>query len=385
MIAVKLALREILRNRFRFGVVALIVALITLMVLLQVSLAEGLTLSSSQYIAGIDAELMVFRDTAKQVITASNLGLSELKKFRHVPGVKAVGPIGFSTASILLQQGGSIETFEVALIGVEPGMPGAPTVFAGAGLADERKMEVVLDQNILDKVNIPIGSTISIQVVQGIDEEIYNLTVVGHTEGKKFSLPGIFVPLQIWDRVKPQERRGGGSEIIYNVAAVKLDDPAAAPQIVDAFKQQINRIDVADLTTAYQSLPGYRDMQDIMSMMQGFVVLVAMLVIGVFFQIQALQKIVQVGMLKAIGASNRVITLSLLCQVMLITLLGIVVGSLAVWAITASLPSTITIVYNGPKMMMGMATLLLMGPLSSFFAVRTLLKVEPLKALGLAR
>jgi putative ABC transport system permease protein len=286
MIVIKLALKEMLRNRFRFGVVAVIVALITLLVLLQVALAEGLTLSNSQYIAGIDADLMLFRDTAKKVITASNLGLSELKKFRHVAGVQAVGPIGFSTATVMLQQNGKIESFDVALIGVEPGAPGAPKVFAGAELADVRKSEVVLDQNVLDKVNIPVGSTISIQVVQGIDEEIYNLTVVGHTEGKKFALPSIFVPLQIWDKVKPAERRGGGSEIIYNVAAVKLENSANAPQVIDAYKQQIHDIDVTDLTTAYESLPGYREMQDIMTMMQGFVVMVAMLVIGVFFQIQ---------------------------------------------------------------------------------------------------
>jgi putative ABC transport system permease protein len=53
--------------------------------------------------------------------------------------------------------------------------------------------------------------------------------------------------------------------------------------------------------------------------------------------------------------------------------------------LSASLPPSIPIVFNGPKVFMGLATLLLMGPFASFVAVRTLLKVEPMKALGLAR
>jgi putative ABC transport system permease protein len=385
MMPFKLATKEMLRAKFRFAVVALIVALITVLVLLQVAMAEGLTVASSQYIAGLDAELILFRDKAKTVIPASSLGNSELNSIRRVEGIKAVGPIGFSTASILLKKRDTTESFEVALIGVEPGMPGAPPVFAGTELADERAMEVILDQNVLNRVNVPVGSMIDLQVQQGLDAQVYSLMVVGHTGGKKYTLPSIFVPLRVWDKIKPQERRGGGAEIIFNVVAVKLKNPAAGSQMANTLESQVHRIKAADLKTAYESLPGYREMQDIMGMMQGFVTLVAMLVIGVFFQIQALQKIAQVGMLKAIGASNRLVTFTLLTQVMLVTLAGIAIGGTAVWGITASLPPTVPVVFNGPKVAVGIATLFLMGPMASFFAVRTLLQVEPLKALGLAR
>ncbi len=382
MICFKLAMKEMLRSKFRFAVVALIVALITTLVLLQVAMAEGLTLSSSQYIAGIDADLMLFRDTAKRVIPASNIARSELTAIRHVEGVQAVGPIGFSTASILSSDGK--EKFEVALIGVEPGMPGAPSVFAGAALSDERASEVIVDQNVLDRVNLPIGSTIDLEVVQGADEEVYALNVIGHTGGKKYSLPSIFVPLRVWDRIKPQERRGGG-EIIFNVAAVKLRDPGAWSQAAGVFQTQVRRIEATDRKTAYESLPGYLEMQGIMGMMQGFVSLVALLIIAVFFQIQAMYKVNQVGMLKAIGASSGQITLALLIQVVLTTLAGIAIGAAMTGGIAALLPKTVTVVFDGPKVAAGVATLLLMGPIASLFAVRTLLRVEPLTALGLAR
>lgn len=381
----KLAIREMMRGKQRFIGVVLIVALIAILVLFEVAMAEGLTLSSSQYIASMDAELVVFRDTAKASIPASKLGNSQLNDIERMDGVAAVGPIGFSTALVLLNRSGKGENLEVSLIGVEPGKPGAPTVFAGQELADYRANEVILDQNVLDQVYIPIGSTLSIEVVQGVDEEVYPLTVVGYTTGKKYNLPSVFVPLRVWNKVKPQERRSGGSEIVFNVAAVKLVNPETWSQMADNLKSQINHIEATDLVTAYESLPGYRDMQDVMLILQSFVILVAILVIGGFFQIQALQKVAQIGMLKAIGASNRLIVTTLLTQVMLTTLVGMALGSVVVLGFTASLPPTIPIVFNGPKVITGLVILLLMGPLASIVAIRTLLKVEPLKALGLAR
>lgn len=379
----KLAYKEMIRGKGRFLAVALIVALVTVLVLFEMAMAEGLTLASSQYIAGMDAELVIFRDKSKMSIPASNLGSKQLNDIERVEGVEAVGPIGFSTATLIA--GGKAQRLEVSLIGVEPGKPGAPDVLAGRMLSDDRANEVVIDQNVLDQVNFPVGSIVTIEVVQGVDEKVYPLTVVGHTAGKKYNMPSIFVPLRVWNKIKPQERRSGGGEIVFNVAAVKLLDPASGPRMAKALEGQISHVQVTDLTTAYESLPGYRDMQSVISILQNFIILVAMLVIGGFFQIQALQKMAQVGMLKAIGASSRLVVSTLLTQVMTTILIGMLIGIAAVWGLSASLPPTIPIVFNGPKVLMGLATLLLMGPFASFVAVRTLLKVEPLKALGLAR
>ena len=380
----KLAIKEMLRNKFRFVSVMLIVALITVLVLFIVAISEGLTFSSSQYISSIDAQLLLLRDKAQSRIPSSSLGNSELNDIQRIEGVEAVGPIGFSMANLLIEKGGFKERLEISLIGVEPGKPGSPEVFSGNQLTNERAMEVVIDQNLLDRENIPVGSTIYLEALQGIDEKIYSLNVVGLTSGKKYNYPSIFVPLRIWDQIRPQDRRSGG-EILFNVAAVRLVNPDAWKYMATTIESQVHRIKAIDLTTAYQSLPGYREMQDIMTMQQGFITIAAMLVVGGFFQIQALQKISQVGMLKAIGASNSMIASTLLTQVMLTTLLGMLIGGILLWAITTPLPPTIPIVFNGLKVAIGIASLVFMGPLASLFAVRTLLKVEPLKALGLVR
>jgi putative ABC transport system permease protein len=121
-----LAIKEMLRNKLRFLMVVLIVGLVTLLVLFLVAMSEGLTLSSSEYIESIDAELFLFRDKANRSIGVSSMGRSKLNDINRVGGVEAVGPIGFSTATIVFKRDGVEEKIDVTLVGVEPGKPGAP-------------------------------------------------------------------------------------------------------------------------------------------------------------------------------------------------------------------------------------------------------------------
>jgi hypothetical protein len=55
-----LALKEVIRNRGRFFLVSLVIALITLLVLFIAALGEGLANGNRQYVATLDAQLIVF-------------------------------------------------------------------------------------------------------------------------------------------------------------------------------------------------------------------------------------------------------------------------------------------------------------------------------------
>jgi putative ABC transport system permease protein len=379
-----LAIKEMVRNKFRFITIVLIVALVTLLVIFLAAMGDGLAESAKEYIETIDAELIVFQQDVDLALPASRLGTSTLNNIRRLDGVAAVGSIGFSTASIMLKRGAELERLDVTLVGVEPGMPGAPSVIKGVGLQDERARDVVIDQHVLDRAKIPLGSTISIKVTQGAEEQFYELNVVGYTAGKKYNfLPSIFVPLRAWDEVRPKDQRGGGGEIVFTVAAVQLANPAAAAQMAGAIANEVAKVEVTDPVTAYESIPGYGDMQSIVTTQQNFSLLIVLLIIGGFFQIQALQKIAQVGMLKAIGASDRLIAVAVLVQVTLTTVLGLLVGGAGVGIVASFMPPGVPFVFDGQKIMVAVGTLLVIGPLAALVSIRTLLSVEPLKALGL--
>ena len=383
----KLATKEMLRKKFRFITMSVIIGFITLLVLFLAAMSDGLALTSKEYIENTGADVIVFRDDVDISIPASRVGRSRLNDIARVEGVEAVGPIGFSIASILVGDADSPEKIEAVLIGVEPGMPGMPEIREGAEFSNYRASEVIIGQHVLDKADIPVGSTIDLKVLQAGDEKLYPLQVVGHTDGQYYGfLPSIFVPLRVWDQIRPQDNPGASrQDVIFNVVAVNLEDPNAWAEMIDVIESQVDRVEVTDPVTAYESSQGYKDMQTVFSTQQTFVLLIALLVIGAFFQIQTLQKVGQIGMLKAIGTSTWVISLAQLLQIMLTTTLGIAIGCLVALGLTFVLPPSIPLVFSGQKVMSAVIMLFAIGPIAGLASIRSMAKIEPLKAMGLGR
>lgn len=386
MRSLHLAITEMARNKLRFVVVFLIVALITILVLFTAALGDGLAQSTSEYLDGLDANLIAFQSEVDYQIPASRLGRARLNAIRRVPGVVAVGPIGVSSATIIAVDGVAHAGLDAALIGVEPRAPGAPLTLTGAPLDDSRAAEAVVDRHIAERLGLPLGATITLKVVQGLEEKHYNLRVVGSTSGSKINFsPAIFVPLQRWNQIRPREQvRSGDDELTFNIAAVQLDGVESPAVVASEVMRRVARVELTDPVTAYKATQGYEDMQATLSLQQGFVLVIVVLIIGSFFQIQTLQKVAQIGMLKAIGASSWTVVGALLIQIMLTLLVGLSVGLAAVWLLAQLLPTGIPLVFSGAKIVVAVGSILAAGPIAALVAVRTILKIEPLRALGLS-
>ena len=103
----------------------------------------------------------------------------------------------------------------------------------------------------------------------------------------------------------PQSVVGGGEGApACNVAIVKLEDPGQLETMRAVLRTRIGGIEAVDRQTAYENVPGYSEQQSTLATQNAFALLIGMLVIGGFFQIQTLQKVPQIGMLKAIGITG---------------------------------------------------------------------------------
>jgi putative ABC transport system permease protein len=99
--AIYLALKEVWRNRSRFFLFSLVVALITVLILFVAGLGEGLGSGNREYLEKMNADLLVYQDTAQLVIGGSRIGFEKRRSIRFVDGVRDVGSIGFSRVSIV--------------------------------------------------------------------------------------------------------------------------------------------------------------------------------------------------------------------------------------------------------------------------------------------
>ncbi|MGW8251456.1 MAG: hypothetical protein ACWGO1_12495, partial [Anaerolineales bacterium] len=141
-----LAIKEIWRNRGRFLLFSMVIALITTLVLFIAALAGGLANANRQFIDRLDADLLVYQENVDLQATSSRLGRDDLRNVRRVDGGADVGSIGFSTTTIVFSDGR--EPVDVSLIGVEPGSPGDPALHSGSGLRSSRDSQVIIDDQL---------------------------------------------------------------------------------------------------------------------------------------------------------------------------------------------------------------------------------------------
>jgi putative ABC transport system permease protein len=380
-----LAFKEIWRNKGRFFLVSLVIALITTLVLFIDGLAQGLGAGNIEYLQKLNADLIVFQENVDLSTSASQISRSELNAIKRVEGVKDAALVGFSLTSLVFENGR--EPLDISLIGVEPGRPGEPPALVGQSLRGSRSNEAVIDRNVALRTGLNVGDLITVKSIQETKEEFYTLKVAGISDGRQYFIrPSIFVPYLTWDRIKPKAFADGSnqSELILNIAAVQLDQPQNLDAMAGRLQSQVGKVEAVDLKTAYEATPGYSAQQSTLNTIRIFTLLIGVLVIGGFFQIQTLQKVGQIGMLKAIGASTRTIAVAFVVQIIYITLLGVGIGSLGTLALSLGFPVTVPIRFTVETVGVAVLSLVIIGPLGGLVSLLYLLRIEPLTALGLS-
>lgn len=380
-LATYLAIKEVVRNRGRFFLVALVIALITLLVLFIAALGEGLANGNRQYVANLDAQLVVFLEKSDYIISSSRLETNTARSIRRVEGVDDAGAVYTSSTEIVSLP----EPLKVSLLGAEPGRPGMPPIVAGREFRSGEARETVIDQQVAFRSGIQIGDVIEIRSTQGVDDEFFELKVVGLVSGQSyFFQPTIFVPPSTWEKIRPQSDSELSSDTPFpNIVAVRLTDPSQADMMMTRLVERVPNIEVTDIETTINNIPGYSAQQGTVQAQGFFTLLIGILVIGGFFQIQILQKVPQIGVLKAIGSSNGMVGLSAVIQIIIVTALGVGIGGGLTYLFSLGFPPTIPLVFNGARSLIAVALLLSIGPVGGMVSIIYAVRIEPLKALRL--
>ncbi len=380
-LATYLAVKEVMRNKGRFFLVALVIALITVLVLFIAALGEGLSNANRQYIANLDAQLIVFLEKSDYNISASRLEPNTVKSVRRVEGVADAGPIYTSNTEIVSLP----EPLKITMLGAEAERPGMPPLLEGRYFRGGEAREAVMDMRVAERANLKVGDEIEVRSTQGTNDEFYNLKLVGLVDEQSyFFQPTIFVPAATWELVRPQPESDLNSDTPYpNIVAVKLEDPTQVEEMKLRLQNEVSNIEVADIETTINNIPGYTAQQGTVQTQGFFTLLIGILVIGGFFQIQILQKVPQIGVLKAIGSSNFVVGISAVIQIMIVTAIGVGIGAGLNYLFSLVLPPAIPLAFNGTWSSLAILLLLFIGPIGGMVSIIYAVRIEPLKALRL--
>jgi len=381
-LAFYLAIKEIVRNKGRFFLVSLVIALITLLVLFIAALGEGLADGNRQYVANLDAQLIVFLEKSDYSISSSRLDTNTIRAVRRVEGVADAGEVFTATSEIVSLP----EPLKISMLAAEPDRPGMPLLIEGRSFRGGGASEAVIDEGVALRSGIKVGDEIRIRSTQGTKDQFFTLKVVGLV-GKQsyFFQPTIFVPAATWEKMRPQPEADLNDTTPYpNIIAVKLQNPAQVDLMKERLQVQVTNIEVADIETTINNIPGYSAQQSTVQTQGAFTLLIGILVIGGFFQIQVLQKVPQIGVLKAIGSSNGAVGLAAVIQIIVVTAIGVGIGGGLTYLFSLSFPPTIPLAFDGTRSILAVVALLLIGPLGGMASIIYAVRIEPLKALKLA-
>src|SRR5690606_1027250 len=115
----------------------------------------------------------------------------------------------------------------------------------------------------------------------------------------------------------------------------------------------------------------------------GVTVLIAVLVVALFFALLTVERTGLYGVLKALGASSATIFAGVLLQALAVTAVALAVGVAAALALDAAIPAgAIPFVVTPARLATSAAALVVAAVVGCAFSLRRVLRVDPAAAIG---
>lgn len=348
-----LALRDLRHSKGRFALITIVVALMTLLVGFLTGLTGGLASQNVSSLMHLDADKVVFSmsDDEKPSYTTSRVSEEQAKAWKDAAGVD---PLGLTFAQV---ESGDADV-AVALLATATGR-----IDEVPGDADH----ITLGKSIADDLGVAAGDTVTLA---GRD-----MTVGELAEDTEFSHRDV-----AWVT----------TDTLHEYLESTRQPQAYANVLLVDGDPDVEALDAAQGTTTQALLPSLLAVEALKSeigslgMMIGMLMVIAVLVIGVFFLVWSMQRQRDIAILKALGASNRWISTDALGQALLVLVIGVGLGTGATVGLGLLVGTTLPFVMNWLTLLVPSAGMVIAGLLGAYVSQRRITAVDPLVALASA-
>lgn len=375
-----IALRDLAFARGRFFLMGLVIALIAFLTTLLSGLSAGLIKNNVSGLMQLPVTHIAFEYDDEPNYRASLVDRSMWEGWQAQRGVKGAEPLGHT---VFNARGARDEPLELALWGVRPGQFTEPAVTNGAQLGGSED-GVIISRLLADK-GVNIGDRIT------LDRVLTELQVIGVTEEANIGhIPIVYAPLPKWQEATygPPGGMPPGEEfpdVVYDyvsVIALQLDD-ALDEAAIGAIDEELGTTTLRKVEDAYEASTGYVDEVRSVSMIQYSLILIATVVIGAFFAIWTIQRTQEIGLVKALGASNGYLLRDSLGQAFLLLGFGTVVGlGAGLWIGQIFMKAGRPFMYVPETVTGAVVSLVVAGLIGGALSIRRITAVDPIIALG---
>lgn len=378
-----IAIRDLLHAKGRFALMGLVVALVAFLMTFLSGLSGGLISNNVSGLIAAPVTHFAFQYDDRPTFRSSLVDRATWEGWQAREGVRHAEPLGHTSFNGRNQRD---EPLEFVLWGVRPGSFLDVPVASGVPLGASEN-GVVISRLFADR-GVKIGDTIT------LDRVLTELKVVGITADERNyeHAPIVFALLPKWQEATYGPPGGAPPgeklpDVVFDFAsavALNLDPAMTAEQVAAAD---------ADLGTStltkegsFQTSPAYQVEVFTVAAIQAFLVVTSAVLLGAFFLIWTIQRTAEIGLVKALGASNGYLLRDSLGQALVLLLGGLVVGvglalaSGIVFKATAAAGTP----FQFESWTVALSALLLLGAglVGGAVSIRRITAIEPLIALG---
>ncbi len=365
----RLALRELRRRPGRFVTAGAILTLIAILLMFLGGLLDGLIRSSTAAIEVQDADLLVYSESSQASFLRSRIEPDVRTAIEETPGVDATGGLGVVQLGGRVPGNGPRELASTALWGYELAPDGVPEPPAdGEAYADE----------VLKADNVEVGQELLLGPART------PVTIVGFVSDTTYNGQGsLWANTTTWRQVLTENRPDAVlADGVFQALDVRLADGADGGEVADTLAADT---DVLALTIpeAVDAIPGVSEQRSTFNQILGVTVVIALVVIALFFALITVERVALYGVLKAIGARSRTIFAGLVAQAVVVTLIAATIAAAIVVVFDLLIPpGGIPLLISPGRIVLSVLLLLGAAIVGCAFSLRRVLRVDPASALG---
>ena len=361
-----LALLEMRRAKLRFGLLAGAVALLVFLVLFLSTLSGALIESFTGAIKNLNADVLVYSNSARDNIQGSRLDPRVVAEVARVPGVASAGGLATTSTSAQLPSGKG----DLALFGFDPTKAGSPS-----GLKEGR-LPKTTNETAVDISGATIGSTITLLPTN------IPLKVVGILSGAQFSAaPTAYVDLPSYQAAL-KAANPAAPFIPLNAVAVTTASGADPATVASDIARTVPGTSGYTIGSAVAKIPGVSSVSQTFGILVGLTFIISIVVIGFFFLILTVQKMRVFTLLRATGASSGRLARSVIVQITAVVALSSAIAVLLVWGALKGASTGIPVSLS-PTLVIGTVLAVWLFSLAAgLLSIRRIRSIDPATAAG---